>query len=210
MVEKITKVSTASDFTVTVGMTGVRGYTMYVGNASDIIRQWNERFSMSVRRWEWFYSFVEKNDLWYDRAVYSHDGDKWIDFVTYIRLCEWLAPKMGVEAMDAVEGRDAKAFGVIRMLNDYGEWCRKNGIPVTGDCDRRRTYIFSDGGDLYKIGYTADLERRFKEVYSDNISIRIAKVVDGDVAKKLKERFSDRRVDGSWYKLTKEDIDSIV
>jgi len=74
-------------------------------------------------------------------------------------------------------------------------------------------YVVGNGDELYKIGMTKDIDRRFKEINKLNPSANLAIVIPCEDMKsvegKLHRTYADFRQDGEWFKLRKKDLTHI-
>jgi len=68
--------------------------------------------------------------------------------------------------------------------------------------------------NLYKIGYSSDVNTRFCVIKTHNADVLELILVFAEGTKELEsslhERFSDRRVRGEWFDLTKKDLEILL
>jgi hypothetical protein len=74
-------------------------------------------------------------------------------------------------------------------------------------------YLLSGGG-YYKIGLTTDVDRRISEISPKlPFEVELIHVIQADDMTKaesyLHERFSDKRVNGEWFRLSSDDVEWI-
>lgn len=73
-----------------------------------------------------------------------------------------------------------------------------------------KTYIMLDNSsDLYKIGRSVNVEKRLKALSVANANLSVVLTIGYDVEKELHNTYSNKKVKSEWYRLTKDDIDSI-
>ena len=75
-----------------------------------------------------------------------------------------------------------------------------------------RTYVVQSGSsDYYKIGKTTRaVESRVKELQVGNPeTLKIKKILHGDLEGYYHTKFANKRVNGEWFKLSKSDLKRI-
>lgn len=72
-----------------------------------------------------------------------------------------------------------------------------------------RTYIATDNTGLYKIGKSENPEKRIEQLACGNPTINLCFTINADIENELHQRFAKKRKHGEWFKLSKEDIESI-
>jgi len=75
---------------------------------------------------------------------------------------------------------------------------------------KQKTYIALDHNTgFYKIGKSKNPALREKTLQSEKPTIEIIEILKKDIEKKLHTKFASKRIRGEWFKLTKEEVDSI-
>ncbi len=72
-----------------------------------------------------------------------------------------------------------------------------------------KTYICK-ANDIYKIGKARDPKKRLKQLQTGNPDIELVKEFDGDIEQELHKAFEEVHYKNEWFKLTEEDINSII
>ncbi len=75
-----------------------------------------------------------------------------------------------------------------------------------------KTYVIKSGNsDYYKIGKTnRTVPSRLKELQTGNPDpLKVVKVLSGDLEGYYHDKFSHKRVNGEWFKLTSKDLKQI-
>jgi hypothetical protein len=80
-------------------------------------------------------------------------------------------------------------------------------VAITKNKNRSRdikTYLMKDNhNNLYKIGYSNNPKLRERTLQSEKPSIKMVKVWDCDIEKKLHKLYDEFRVRGEWFNLSK-------
>lgn len=71
------------------------------------------------------------------------------------------------------------------------------------------TYIASGCDNLYKIGRSCFLDRRFKSLLTANPKIKIEFAIKKDVEHILHKEFANKKVSGEWFRLYARDLKNI-
>ena len=84
-------------------------------------------------------------------------------------------------------------------------------IPERNISNRKqKTYIALDHNTgFYKIGKSKNPALREKTLQAEKPTIEVIAVLKKDIEKKLHTRFASKRIRGEWFKLTKEEVNSI-
>ena len=76
--------------------------------------------------------------------------------------------------------------------------------------NKNKTYLMKDNHNkLYKIGYSKTPKFRERTLQSEKPSIKMVKVWDYDIEKKLHNLYDEFRVRGEWFRLSKIQIQYI-
>lgn len=78
------------------------------------------------------------------------------------------------------------------------------------EINKNKTYLMKDNhNNLYKIGYSKTPKFRESTLQSEKPSIKMVKVWDYDIEKKLHDLYDEFRIRGEWFKLSKIQIQYI-
>ena len=78
------------------------------------------------------------------------------------------------------------------------------------EINKNKTYLMKDNHNkLYKIGYSKTPKFRERTLQSEKPSIKMVKVWDYDIEKKLHDLYDEFRVRGEWFRLSKIQIQYI-
>ena len=161
---------------------------------------------------EW--NLKEKIQKW---AMYEikKDNTKYEDYYVQI-LCDWEEEDLMLFGMfkffdEGIKSITYKQLDQIVLRLDKLEAKRKDSKTETYKPKKVKTFIMKDNhNNLYKIGKPINPKFREKTLQSEKPSIDLIKIFNENIESKLHEQFKTKRVRGEWFKLSKEDIKTII
>jgi len=94
-----------------------------------------------------------------------------------------------------------KYTNLDEVVNMCIEFCKKNKINIL--TDNVKTYLIKDNHTkLYKIGKSKNPKHRETTLQSEKPSIKMVKIWNKNIEKKLHKLYSEYRVRGEWFNLT--------
>ena len=94
-----------------------------------------------------------------------------------------------------------KYTNLDEVVNMCMEFCKKNKINVLTNAVK--TYLIKDNHTkLYKIGKSKNPKHREKTLQSEKPSIKMVKIWNKNIERKLHKLYSEYRVRGEWFNLT--------
>lgn len=85
----------------------------------------------------------------------------------------------------------------------------KNIMRSSLETKEKHTYVFKDTTGLYMVGRTKETICRYKSIKSGNTTLENVMTLNGDFSNQIYKDYADKRVQGIWFKFTKEDLDKI-
>jgi len=73
-----------------------------------------------------------------------------------------------------------------------------------------KTYLLKHDNELYKIGKSINPKNREKTLQAEDPNLELIHVIGINVESSFHEIFKEKRVRGEWFKLSKEDVESII
>lgn len=92
----------------------------------------------------------------------------------------------------------------------HGIYRRDGATSRTSNGKKRYLYMFKSGKNMYKIGVTADVERRLKELNDRPYPVKLFAVSDVpfyrafEVEREMHEIHKDDRINGEWFEIDDE------
>lgn len=97
------------------------------------------------------------------------------------------------------------------FMQEFFCFMKRYKMGMNGVRKRFKTYILSDSNiGLYKIGKSENIKDRIKSLSTGNVYINLVAYIDVDIERELHERFERKRLQGEWFRLSKEEIDEVI
>lgn len=158
-------------------------------NASSFINQWNKENKENKRLSDFIGSNTE--------VLYNKDNQEniWLNEYDFGNLLIFLNTELFF--VD---------FQLCKLENCYSEKLK--------GCYKRKnkkyfTYILKDKNGYYKIGKSANIEKRIKQLSIGNICLEKILSVPFDCEKELHLQFKHKHITGEWFELDDDDVELI-
>lgn len=130
--------------------------------------------------------FQDLTKMYYECEFEDSELDEWIDFGAFL-------------------------FGEIAYINIFSKVFTVSSVAYRKHIKKQKTYLMKDGNTgLTKIGKSANPHIRERTLQSEKPTISLIAKSEKNIEEFLHKRYSDKRVRGEWFALTKDDINEIL